>query len=81
MPTCVHCGHQIEILDRVMRRDECPGCGADLHTCVQCRFYKPGRRNDCAEPVSELVADKEKANYCEWFEFGGWGEIRLRRSE
>ncbi len=75
MPSCAKCGKEIEIEERVMRRDECPHCGADLHSCVQCRFYSPGRHNDCAEPVSEPVSDKENANFCDWFSFeGGDGE-------
>jgi len=59
-----------------MTRDRKPGfnevcetCGKDLHACVNCRFYRPGARWDCAESsIKEPVADKEARNYCEWFE-------------
>ena len=50
------------------RKDTCPGCGADLHACAQCRFYAPGHYNDCREPQAERVLDKEKSNFCDLFE-------------
>jgi hypothetical protein len=49
------------------RRDTCPGCGADLHACVQCTFYAPGAYNDCREPQAERVMDKERSNFCDYF--------------
>lgn len=55
-------------LDRPGRRDACPRCGADLHACAQCRFYAPGLYNDCREPRAERVLDKDRANFCDWFE-------------
>ncbi len=48
-------------------RAECPSCGADLHTCRQCKYYKPGLPNDCMVPGTDYVADREKMNYCEEF--------------
>ncbi len=65
---CVKCGGELEIEDRVMRKDECPSCGADLHACIQCRFHSPGYRNDCTEASAEAVLDNERANFCDWFE-------------
>jgi hypothetical protein len=47
--------------------ERCEGCGKDLHSCLNCRFYRKGARWDCAETVQEPVVDKEKRNYCEWF--------------
>lgn len=38
-----------------------------MKTCLNCRFYAPGAANDCREPVSEPVKDKERANFCDWF--------------
>jgi len=29
--------------------------------------YMPGFANDCREPVSEPVPDKDRANFCDWF--------------
>jgi len=39
-----------------------------LHACPQCRFYAPGQYNDCREPQAERVLDKEKANFCDFFD-------------
>lgn len=51
------------------RTEPCPGCGADLHVCLNCRFYDPSAPNACAEPNAERVLDKTKANFCDYFEF------------
>ncbi len=51
------------------RTEPCAECGADLSCCHNCRFYSPGAPNDCAEPNAERVLDKEKANFCDYFEF------------
>lgn len=68
---CYFCGTQIELSDKVFRKDVCPKCGKDLHSCVQCRFYEPRAYNQCSEPMAERVVEKEKANLCTYFEFTG----------
>ncbi|MEN8176750.1 MAG: hypothetical protein ABFS23_13375, partial [Pseudomonadota bacterium] len=50
------------------RENRCPACGRATHVCRNCRFYSPGRSNDCAEPVAEYVADKERPNFCDYFQ-------------
>jgi hypothetical protein len=71
MPRCVFCGAEVEIIDRkVGRMDECPSCKRDLHACIQCRFYDRSYHNQCRENQAGQVADKEKSNFCEFFEFG-----------
>ena len=52
---------------KIYFRDECPSCGRDLHGCRNCFFYDPGAYQQCREPVTEPVRDKEKANYCDYF--------------
>ncbi len=52
------------------RRDECPFCRGDLHCCLNCRFYDPTSPKQCREPAAELVRDKNRANYCDYFVFG-----------
>ncbi|MDW7709768.1 MAG: hypothetical protein SCH98_04775 [Deferrisomatales bacterium] len=64
--TCVRCGRRLPP-GPYGRRDTCPGCGADLHACVQCTFYAPGHYNNCREPQAERVLDPEKANFCDYF--------------
>lgn len=47
----------------------CEDCGRDLHACANCRFYRPGLHWDCAESaIQDQVSDKERRNYCDWFE-------------
>ena len=53
--------------DRVAFRDECASCGVDLHACRQCLHHDPGAYNECREPNSERVSDRERANRCDWF--------------
>jgi len=68
--TCFFCGAAVEAGDRTGRRDVCSGCGRDLHSCMQCRFYDETAYHRCREPQAEWVSDKESANFCDYFEFG-----------
>lgn len=70
MPKCVFCGTEIEIVDRVGRLDECPNCKRDLHACLQCKLYDRSFHNQCRESQSGYITDKERANFCEFFDFG-----------
>jgi hypothetical protein len=66
---CHACGAPFELAsgDRVGVRDACPRCGADLHACRNCAHHDPGAYNECREPQAEPVADRERANRCDWF--------------
>jgi hypothetical protein len=64
---CRACGAEVGVLERIGRRDGCPSCGVDLHSCRQCRFYDVAAYNACREPQAERVVDKERANFCDWF--------------
>jgi len=70
MPVCIFCRKPVEMDDKVFHKDVCPHCDADLHACVQCRFYEIGRNNDCREVRAERVVVKDRANHCDYFEFG-----------
>jgi hypothetical protein len=63
---CPHCGASLSVT-RISFREVCEKCGNDLHTCVCCVHYAPGKPNDCNEPNAEPVRDKERNNRCEWF--------------
>lgn len=67
---CFFCGQIIELTDIVGRRDVCPKCKRDLHCCRQCRFYEEAAYHQCREPQADWVSDKEKGNFCDYFEFG-----------
>jgi hypothetical protein len=61
----------IEAGERLGFRESCEGCGADLHSCVHCAHYDPGAHNDCREPSSEFVRERERNNHCDWFQASG----------
>lgn len=69
MIACYQCQNEIELSERVGRKDICPFCGADLHCCRNCKFYDESAHNQCKEPNSEWVSDREKSNFCDYFSF------------
>ncbi len=66
---CWQCGSRLESFlgGKIPFRAECEKCSAALHSCIACRFYKPGMRNDCMVPDTELVSDRKRMNLCEEF--------------
>ncbi len=76
MPGCGHCGASLPIVgNQVSRRDLCPGCGAELRSCVNCRHYDPSVAKGCKEPFAEVPTDREDANFCEFFQIGEGGQL------
>lgn len=69
MKRCFSCKKELKITERPGRNDTCPFCGSDLKVCKSCRFYDEGAYNSCREPRAERVVEKEKANFCDYFEF------------
>ena len=72
---CSACDAAIELGpgDRVGFREACDRCHADLHVCVNCQLHDPGAHNECREPNSEWVSDRDRANHCEYFSPGDRG--------
>jgi len=64
---CHSCQKEIQIEDKVSFRAECPNCDADLHVCLNCKFYDPSVYNECHETQADRVVEKDRANYCEYF--------------
>ncbi|MCB9383452.1 MAG: hypothetical protein H6509_02475 [Bryobacterales bacterium] len=66
---CHSCGVAIPLAqgEKIVRRDECPKCGADLKCCLNCMSYDPSRSNQCADSAAEWVSDKETRNFCDMF--------------
>ena len=67
MKACYHCGHPWEERTQPGFRATCDACGMYWHCCKNCTFYDTAQPNGCRVPNIELVADKEKANFCEEF--------------
>jgi len=70
MSNCVFCQKEVEVIDRVGVRDDCPHCDESLHCCLQCQFYDEKSFHECHEKVDNRVEHKDKANYCDLFKFG-----------
>lgn len=64
---CSACKKEIAPALPIGRRDECEFCGADLHSCLNCKFYDTGSYNECRESSASVVREKDRANFCDYF--------------
>lgn len=64
---CFSCGTQNPLLGNVGFRDECFKCHSDLHVCKCCLNYDPKVYNECREPQADIVKDRERANFCDYY--------------
>lgn len=68
MLQCWKCHQKVsDVPTKVGFRSHCQQCDAALHACMGCRYYTPGKPNDCAIPGTEWVKDREAMNFCEDF--------------
>lgn len=51
----------------VGRRDECFKCKWDLHVCKNCLHYDAKAYNSCKETQADVVQEKERSNFCDYF--------------
>ena len=65
---CWNCGKPTGIVGRVTRMDSCVYCMADLRCCRGCRHFDPNSHLQCREHISTPVKDKEKNNFCDFFQ-------------
>lgn len=68
---CWKCKKELEPGMKLLFRTVCPHCDIDLHVCVNCRFYAPGKPNDCNVPGTDFIRDREALNFCEEFRVKG----------
>lgn len=64
--SCWRCGRALEGSD-FARGELCPGCRSETRCCRNCELHAPNLNNECREPQTEQIADREKANFCEFF--------------
>jgi hypothetical protein len=64
---CWYCGSPVSEPQPIGRSQRCQDCGKDLRSCKNCRFFLPGAGGGCRESNTEPQADKERANFCDWF--------------
>lgn len=66
---CYRCGESLAALSLPLsHRDQCPACYADMHVCRMCTFFDPQVPRQCREDDADDVTDKEKPNFCDYFE-------------
>ena len=67
--TCWKCGGALpDVLLPLARHEECPHCRVQLHVCRMCEFFDTAASQQCREPVADLVSDKQRANFCGYFQ-------------
>lgn len=68
--TCHHCHHSWPVSPPITRSEECPSCRRDAKVCLNCRFYQANAYRECQESQAGWIKDKEKGNFCDYFEAG-----------
>lgn len=75
MRPCHACGHDLDIVGAVGKRESCPKCAADVHVCANCISFDPTAvRGQCRDLAAEPPRDKTAANSCDFFvlRHGAW---------
>lgn len=66
---CWKCGAELKgVILPLSRREICASCNAEQHVCKLCRHYDPRVADMCREDRAERVSDKERANFCDYFD-------------
>lgn len=66
---CWKCGASLkDVLLPLARLSKCKNCNADLHVCRMCEFYDTTVNNSCREPIADKVTNKNKNNFCGYFQ-------------
>lgn len=60
--------------ERIGFSEACPACATDLHSCLHCAHHDPSAYNECRESSAERVAERGRANRCEYFRPGESGD-------
>ncbi len=72
MTKCYKCNAElvIESHANISRSEECHKCFANIRCCMMCSFYDTNAYNECREPMADRILEKEKANFCDYYQFG-----------
>lgn len=79
---CFSCHKKIElnVTETIGRKEVCPYCYSDIHSCKFCSFYDTSSYNECREPMADRITEKEKANFCDYFKINlGANDIKENR--
>ncbi len=69
MKYCRQCSTPWDGVTQPGVRETCVRCHADLHVCLNCRFYDEHKPQQCQVDVAETVRNKDRSNFCEEFQF------------
>ena len=64
---CSECSAPVTFMDEIQISDTCTNCGADLHTCRNCKFFDPGAANECMRDIPARIESKNTRNICTLF--------------
>lgn len=78
MALCHACKKELTVGREIGRKDVCASCGADIRCCLNCSFYDPAVSKQCREPAAELVKEKARANFCDYFSLSPKGNAAGR---
>ena len=70
---CFSCGKSLPFGNEVGRREECPSCRSDVHVCKNCEWHDRSAYNECREPQADVVREKDRANFCDYFKLSAKG--------
>lgn len=66
--TCFSCQKVLKFSElKISFREECPHCRADVHVCKNCSHFDRNVYNECKETSADLVREKDRSNYCDYF--------------
>lgn len=68
-------------MESISMREECEVCKSDLHVCLNCVFYDETKTNKCRETQVDYVKEKDRANYCDYFQFKDEAEKKSGKEE
>jgi hypothetical protein len=66
--SCWSCGHTWEFSPPLGRGELCSQCRRDAKCCLNCKFYDRYAGRECTESQAEIVKDKERSNFCDWYD-------------
>jgi hypothetical protein len=65
---CNQCGQLRQGLGDLTHEDTCIKCGADLHTCGNCRFFDTTTLWECRENIPARISPKHAKNTCAFYQ-------------
>ena len=66
---CFNCGREWTLSTAPGRRGQCEDCNTDFRCCRNCVHHDFAVAHQCRERRAEPVQEKDRANYCEQFDF------------